>query len=344
MGDAGVVMTAARSELERMRNAPSEWSRLDDELLRASVLWALQYDRRPTDLPLLRQVMDVETARCACDGGFDETAELAGFLLAEHRQVADVRRHWALKGANFDTACGYDSQYLFAAGVTATVRYVRETDQTDLFAYLVDNSGDVTEAELADWFASKRLWFPSDEAAEDPLTWVDRAQLAGDLVLARQWLDRWAADRGRDRETLSSLRYRLPELGDPAAAADIQRELNELSQDPMDVASGWQSVAELERTAGRLDASWDALQRCGQALDDVPEWERYGLGRSYVQELFQLASVTSRELAVKAFSLADSAAGRLTWTPPVLLDAAIAAASRLGDEGRAQHYRALGGE
>lgn len=74
-------------------------------------------------------------------------------------------------------------------------------------------------------FTHQRSWFPADPALEDPLTWVARAQLCGDHSSARAELDRWSAGRERDRETLAQLRYRLAELGDYAAAAQVQGDL-----------------------------------------------------------------------------------------------------------------------
>ncbi|WP_163572124.1 hypothetical protein [Fodinicola feengrottensis] len=177
-------MGQARRVLEQVRQAPAPWPGLENPELRATVLWALQYDRRPTDLLLLRWLMDQEIAYRRAQDGLGEVAELAGFLVAEHRQLQDVTRHWGLKRANFDAGAGYDTQYLylFAAGVSATIAYVRESDLPDreaLLDYLVDRAIDLTEAELADWFAARRSWFPADETAEDPMTWIDRAQLVG---------------------------------------------------------------------------------------------------------------------------------------------------------------------
>ncbi|MFF0153860.1 hypothetical protein [Micromonospora sp. NPDC005203] len=176
-------------------------------------LWALQYGRRATDLSLVRWLARQE-AQCRREAPFqgltDETG-LAGFLLAEHHQVEDVWLHWKLKRANFDTWCGYDGEHLFAAGVPATVTYVRDSghaERDDVLAYLLDQDGQprVSEEGLAEWWRGERSRFPDDPIAEDPLTWIARAKLVGDQVLAREWLDRWAADRVNDQD--AARRYR----------------------------------------------------------------------------------------------------------------------------------------
>ncbi|WP_174552047.1 hypothetical protein [Nocardia sienata] len=229
------MMEAARCELERMRGSSGVWQELRYEratdadgddcdrnaVRRAKVLWASQYDRRPDDLPLIRWLAEQE-AWCRCEApfqGLSEETELAGFLLAEHRQVEDVWLHWEIKRANFDTFCGYDLEYLFAAGVQTTIAFVRDSghaDRDSLLELLLDGEGRsyVSEDGLAKWSQGRRSRFPADPAAEDPLTWVERAKLAGDRELARRELARWVAGRQRDKATLDQLRDQLDDLGD----------------------------------------------------------------------------------------------------------------------------------
>ena len=222
-------MEAARRELDRMRSSSVVWPELRYERAtgadgydcdgnaarRAMVLWALQYDRRAEDLPLVRWLAEQEAwcRREAPFQGLTEETELAGFLLAEHRQVEDVWLHWEIKQANFDTWCGYDLEHLFAAGVEATIAFVRDNghaDRNDVLERLLDQEGQpcLSEDDVAAWSQHRRSRFPADPAAEDLLTWVGRAKLAGDRELARQWLDRWEAGRHRDKGTLSQLRCR----------------------------------------------------------------------------------------------------------------------------------------
>ncbi|MEU8327603.1 hypothetical protein [Micromonospora sp. NPDC048839] len=315
---------------------------------RASVLWALQYGRRATDLPLVRWLARQE-AQCRREAPFqgltDET-ELAGFLLAQHHQVEDVWLHWELKRANFDTWCGYDGEHLFAAGVPATVAYVRDSghaERDDVLAYLLDQEGQpyVPEEGMAEWWRGERSRFPDDPSAEDPLTWIARSKLVGDQVLAREWLDRWAVDRPRDRATLSQLRYELADLGAFTEAASAQRESLVFVDNAWDAASAWQSLAGLERQAGKHGAAWEALRECRRALHDVSGWTEVGLGRMYVEELFLLARSAGAELAAVVFAEADRQARHVTWLPLAVLSLAAEAADRVGDQDAARLYRRL---
>ncbi|MFD1149114.1 tetratricopeptide repeat protein [Saccharothrix hoggarensis] len=312
-----------------MRESPAAWQELRYEqatdadgdacdgnaVRRAKVLWALQYDHRPEDLPLVRWLAGQE-ARCRSEApfqGLTEEVELAGFLLAEHRRVEDVWLHAAMKQANFDTLAGYDIEHLFAAGVRATVDFVRDSGHADrdgVLDLLVDDEGRprVSEEGLAEWTRGRRARFPADPAVEDPLTLVERALLAGDRELARRELDRWAAGRPRDRATLGQLRWVFADLGEFAEAARAQRESVVFAGNAWDSALAWLDLAGLERRAGDHHAAREALRECRQVLDEVPRWSEVGLGRMYLEEL-SLVTGSAEGGAETAFTGADDGAG-----------------------------------
>ncbi|MBW6439571.1 hypothetical protein KZ829_38180 [Actinoplanes hulinensis] len=349
-------MDTGREELDRMRRLPAAWPELRHEAAtdedgddydrnaakRAQVLWALQYDRRPGDLPLVRWLAEQEVFQ-----GLTEETKLAGYLLAEFRQVDDVWLQWEIKGVDYDTWCGYDVEFLFAAGIQETIDFVRASahpERDAVLGHLLDEEGQpiVSEQELADWFEHRRSYFPADPADEDEITWLDRARLLDDQALARHWLDRWADGRPRDRDTLTLLRHRLAEFGSYAEAAAAQRELLAFTRTAWESAAGWRSLAGLERRAGDLDASWAALRECRRVLDDVSGWTGAGLGHSYVEELFRLAADADGELARVVFTEAEHQSRAVSGLPPATLEAAAEAAGKAGDPARAAHYRALG--
>jgi hypothetical protein len=361
MCDPRGVMEAARQELAWMRER-AEWPELGyvegtdadghtydrNAVRRAKVLWALQYDHGPEDLGLVRWIAEQE-ARCRHEApfqGMTEETELAGFLLVEHGELEDVWRHWQIKRANFDTWCGYDLQYLVAAGVRATVDFVRASDHEDREAVLerlLDAEGEphVSEEELDEWRQHARKRFSSDPDDEDRLTWVERAKLAGEPELARRELTDWASERPRDKATLSVLSYEWADLGDFAAAARAQRESVAFADTAWDSASAWQRLAGLERQAGDAHAAWQALVECRKALADVDNWREVGLGRMYVEELFLLTTAAPAELAPIVFAEADHQAQEVAGLPLVVLRAAVDAAESVNDHAGAQRYRVL---
>ncbi|SFF74844.1 hypothetical protein SAMN05421541_12078 [Actinoplanes philippinensis] len=343
-----------------MRETPEAWRELRYEkgaaadgydcdvnaVRRAQVLWALQYDRRAGDLALVRWLAEAE-ALCRREApfqGLTEEAELAGFLLAEYRQVEDVWTQWELKRANFDTWCGYDIEHVVAAGVATTIDFVRDSEhpyREEVLDRLLGDDGqpECSEDDVVAWARRRRMVFPRDPAGESALTWVARARLAGADETARQWLDRWAAGRPRDRETVSRLRFELADLGAFAEAAAAQRELVAFGGTAWDRASAWLSLAELERKAGGHDAAWAALRECGRTLGDVSGWTEVGLGRTFVHELFLLAGEAGDDLAGAVFAEADRRAAVVPRLPLVALQAAAEAAGRAGHPERAGHYR-----
>jgi hypothetical protein len=356
-------MEDARRDLARMRESPDRWRELayqrgvdadglaydEHEVRRASVLWALQYDGRPDDLPLLRWLVEQE-ARCRREApvqGLSEAAQLAGVLLAEHRRVEDVWLHWRLKQANFDTWCGYDSRYLMVAGVRATVDFVRASGHAQRDAVLECLLGDdgqpwSSEPDQEAWTRGLRAEFPTEPADEDPLTWAARARMVGDRALALDWVDRWSAGRPRTPAMLNMLRHQLAGLGEFAAAAGVQRELLALIEPGgHDRAFALWMLATLERQAGDHLAAWDALRGCRRELDDVDGWRQVGQGRMYVEELFQLAAVADGELAATVFAAAERQAPEVPGLPLVVWRAAVATADNVGDSSRAAHYREL---
>lgn len=75
---------ATQDDLDRARQTPGTVTGH-----RSGLLWALQYDRRPADLPLLRLLLDQELAEPRGPVP-NADLELAAFLLAEHRRPEDV--------------------------------------------------------------------------------------------------------------------------------------------------------------------------------------------------------------------------------------------------------------
>lgn len=357
--DVERLLDSGRADLRRMRADPARWSdaafadHRDDQAnwtdvsapRRARVLWALQYDRSPDDLPLLRFLLEQETAAHRSNpwSGTTQEAALAAFLVCEHRCPDDVWPLWNLKQANFDTSHDIDVEYLLALGARATIALVRASereDRDDLLGVLTDGAGEpiIPEDKIQSWRERTRARFPADARAESLPACVDRALVVGEDGIARRLMDRWTVG---NPDLLATRRWYLEAVfHDFAAAADLQRQIGRGVRDPGDRASAQLTLARLERRAGRPDAAWQVLRHDGPLPRRLPGRRRPGLVRSYVEELFLLVPLLPRgNRARQAFQHADRRVRRPTDLAPVCLDAAMAAAEYVGDDKRLRRYR-----
>ncbi|WP_406224045.1 hypothetical protein [Streptomyces canus] len=187
------LLRGPRAALERARHDQSTWADLayrgiqdTDEAAvtdrnrsaRSAVLWALQYDRRPQDLPLLRFLLQQQIThyREAIPSGMAPDLTLAGFLVAEHRQVDDLWLHWDAKSISFDTALGYHLHHLLTAGITASAEAVRASSHPDRDRILGDiTSARHTDTAVEEWLDQQRARFPADPADEGLKAWAYHA-------------------------------------------------------------------------------------------------------------------------------------------------------------------------
>lgn len=144
-------------------------------LERIRLLIALFNDRRAEDYLLLKFLLIQEgllrraapenlTKRIA---GFFYDVDflyLAAYLLTTHQQPADIWLFTELKSIDFDTHIGFDSEYLFAMGISATYDYVLENDhpqKEQLLRFIGTDSSacPFTEDDLQIWRTGKERYF-----------------------------------------------------------------------------------------------------------------------------------------------------------------------------------------
>ncbi|MEY9967550.1 hypothetical protein ABIA33_005621 [Streptacidiphilus sp. MAP12-16] len=365
LDEVGAAVVAAWcSDLERLRADRQTWRSLaylrgEDErgyecdlheLARARALWTLQYASTPEDLPLLRFLLGQEATARSEDPfqGCGEELELAGLLVAEHRQVHDVALQWQAKTANFDTWCGYDLAFVLAGGVEDTVAFVRAGALEDREALLQRITGEqggpaMSQEDVDAWLVATRERFPRDPADEAPWTWMDRLRRLGDGDGARHYLRLWAVELPQDNpHALGGLQRELAEFGDFTEAADVQRRVLALIQGPDARAAGLRRLAELTRLSGDFTTAWQSLQDSLGHLDDQPGWRDAGLGRSFIEEHFLLAAAaTDDSLARIVLDAGHRYAGTVPRLPLSMLEVAVRAAVRVGDADLAWHYRTV---
>jgi hypothetical protein len=357
------LLREPRRALERARRDPATWTDLafraqdTDEghvtdchrAARFGVLWALQYDRRPQDLPLLRFLLQQQTTyyRKAVSWGLAPDLTLAGFLVAEHRQVEDLWLHWDAKNISFDTALGYHLYHLLTGGVAATIETVRAGSHPDRDRILGDiTSARHTDAAVEEWLDQQRARFPAEPADEGLEAWAHHAARLGEREASRLFMTEWAAGEPRTDSTLNTLQFHLAHLGYVAEAVAVQKEaiaICDNSPGSSHMASMLLGLVRLERQAGHFTEARQSLQAAGQSLSALQGWPWMGMWQSFVKEHFLLVPVapdrhTGRQLLNEADQYLRDAPQK--WLSGVL-DSAIVAAEHLDDENTLGRYQAL---
>lgn len=356
------LLREPRAALEQARRDPATWTSLSfraqdtgdgrvrdrNRAARFGVLWALQYDRRPQDLPLLRFTLREETTFYReVSWGLASNLTLAGFLVAEHRQVEDLWLHWNAKNISFDTALGYDLHHLLTAGVAAAIETVRAGSHPDRDRILREISSDRhTDADVDEWLDQRRALFPADPADENLQSWADQAACLGEREASRMFITEWAVGEPRTAGTLNTLQAHLAELGYLAEAVAVQKEAVAVCDDSPGssrMASALLGLVRLQRQAGQFTDAQRSLQAAGRSLAALPDWPWMGMWLSFVKEHFLLVPLASEKDAGRR--LLDEADHYLRDAPEKwlrgVLDPAIAAAEHLNEDVRRDRYRAM---
>ncbi|MFE7333190.1 hypothetical protein ACFU8W_52210 [Streptomyces sp. NPDC057565] len=224
---------------------------------------------------------------------------LAGFLVAEHRQVEDLWLHWTAKNISFDTALGYHLYHLLTGGIAATVEVVRASAHPERNRILKEiASSRHTDAAVEEWLEEQRRIFPPGPAEESLKTWAYHAARLGEREASRLFMTEWAADEPRTDDTLNTLQFHLAHLGYLTEAVAVQKEAVAICQSPPESslkASKLLRLVQLQRQVGDFAGALQSLEAAGQAPSTVPDWPWMGMWNAVVKEYFLLVPVTPDE-------------------------------------------------
>jgi hypothetical protein len=345
------------NQLARYRQFTSSWAEVQflpaendtrgdfdaNENARHRALLELQYDLQPTDYAFVRFLMEQEIAACRHDSFQGWGAlELASYLLASFRVPEDIALFVQAKEANFDTGCGLDTLYIFAA-CRENTKTVIQTQFPALAQALAKDYWSLDfPPEFDDWWEARKAQFPSCEQAENLLTLFDRALAFNAPDKAVQHLQQWIAQEPDSPAKVSVMRYRYAELGDYANAALAEHCKWEHASTPWDRASACSDLIDLYRHAADFTAAAQMVRELDAVFARFKDWQGVGLGRMAIRSVFELVQqhpddATAREV----FALADQWFGKsrdLAW---VGKEAGAKAALRCGLKDAAQRYQKL---
>ncbi|MEV6951121.1 hypothetical protein [Streptomyces sp. NPDC051183] len=264
------VLGSGRADLARMRADEGCWAEvMADDPRRATMTGAARYDRRATDLPLLRALLRYEAA----NGGTWDFLQ-AAVLVGAHGEAADHALVVALLEAEPHQRAALD-EYGFPRSAEGWGVWARALDAAE---------------------------FGDDPERVPPLEWARLAAFQGREQLARATFLRLLDGAGpRDGRLLGALASELAELGDFRHAARARRLYASLQDEPYDRGAALADLAALERRAGAPEAARQALYQAVGVLDSrlgpqfppssrpTAGWRRGDLGATLRAEHAELA-------------------------------------------------------
>jgi hypothetical protein len=98
------------------------------------VLAGIEPERARAQHSLLRAIFRAEVADREADGDSEHFENLywCAFLLYHVGDPDDVPMMWRAKHIDFDTACGFDVQFLLGAGARRTLDHLADTGHDDI--------------------------------------------------------------------------------------------------------------------------------------------------------------------------------------------------------------------
>lgn len=132
---------------------------------RTGIYALLHRNVSPLDRGLLRQLLLLEMQYRADESNpqdYFENLGWCGLLMYQIGDLDDVMLLWRAKHVTFDTACGFDIQFLVGGGVDATIKFLamtRDSDAQDALSCIREcqEAGDFDN--LSDWLAFRLAYY-----------------------------------------------------------------------------------------------------------------------------------------------------------------------------------------
>lgn len=136
---------------------------LGDPVKRAELLEAIRPDEAQLHQAELRRLFRAEVAHRRARGSDEHSENLywCAFLLSQVGDPSDVPMMWEAKHLDFDTAAGFDVQFMLGAGADATLTYLRANGHDDI-ARELESFPELNE-NLDRWVEFRRQYFYGGE-------------------------------------------------------------------------------------------------------------------------------------------------------------------------------------
>ncbi len=258
---------------------------------RFRVAISLQYDLRPSDLELLKYLVEQETMSHVHSPfqGLTESLQILGWLLAEERCVGNTPLFLRAKFANFDTYCGFDVEHVFSAGYEETVAFLREQAAEGSAEEEFLNNYKLSEHAIERWFKKQRKRFPSNPEQESHKTRVQRNFHLGDLEAAHRALTEWERESDRNLNDLTTFLHWYRELGDRGRAITLCYEILGFEMPQSYRSSQKLTLIRLLREERQTELAWPLILELAKVAE--VEEDKSNLPSLLLAEVWELALV-----------------------------------------------------
>ncbi|MEW4451610.1 hypothetical protein AB1L30_02890 [Bremerella sp. JC817] len=353
------IIQAAIHDLPRIRSDQKEWHRFQyreskteagefcdaNDSARYLILTALQFAATDEDESLVRYLLQQEIQLLENDPyqGYGDKVRLASYLLMRWHRLDDFWLYADAKSANFDTACGYDSQFLAIHGPeAATARLASREHHAGqwLKEVLFDEEGTFrwNASEMEAWQAALADYFPRDPEAVSIRGWIELAIDLQQLAEAKVLLERYRLET--EEIDFYWLVFTQKQLGDLPGALSTYRQMLAAADTNWDRVSESHSIADVLFQLGDVQEAWGTITSCDAMLDQIEGWHEVGLGRSLVETAFKIAAVAPDPTAMEAFRWACYRQSQLETNSQVIFEAAVSAAKKLNQPEQLVFYEA----
>ncbi|WPV64245.1 hypothetical protein [Chitinophaga sp. LS1] len=262
---------------------------------RYQILLAMQYSNRlATDEPILLELFKAEIeARKNFGGGVGESLNLCSYLLSTYRQPAYAELFYQAKFADFDTYCGYDSEYIISAGIRETYEYVKKVQpafSNDFYEWFgTESECKYTKEDLQEWRRWRSEYFPDQletrEIKDEILLAIEMNEKERMVPLIDQWeagITDWT------EKNLQQLEYYKEQTGDVAGQIWANERLFHFKKTDWEKASILHELAKLYLALNDRDNAWSKLQQLPVYLEKIPEWKTANFGNFFLEAYFDL--------------------------------------------------------
>lgn len=319
---------------------------------RFQLLIALQYNRQATDEAILVELFKAEIKRHqkAPFQGLHPALKLNAFLLSLYPKTAYSTLYLEAKKANFDTHCGFDYQFLLAAGIAETYQFFQK-EQPELAEVFWDYVGDsvdncsISEAELSEWKGYLVEEYPDTLILEDIIDEIDLAIDLDEMEILQDKIDLWKGSKSSWSESdLNQLNYYQGLIEDLAGQIVTQGKLLQLATSDWDKAALFQRLSKLLIANCQLDSAWEKIKESQSYLQKISDWKTVGLGRFMIENAFDVVlGINDKEnpIAQEAFQWSSQEVKNMENLHLNLLEKIVQGAALMEDLQLSNQYKKI---